>query len=417
MNSSVTFLGIAIVLVLFAMMLVLYPLFRRAPVSVRAGRRSINIAVYRDQLKEMEADRANGLLSPEQFDTAKLELEARLAQDAVDGEDKVPVSKGSRRLGAALAVLIPVAAFGMYALLGNQQALTGAGVAATGPMGSGDIQAMMQRAEEKVKADPDDGQTWMMLANAYAVLNRWPDAVRAYENLVRLSPGEAPLWSHYGEAIALAGGRNLEGKPMELVRKALALDPRDLKGLELSGVYAFQHKDYPAAVKYWQQLVDLSPANDPYTQQIQSALNEAKAAAGMAPAAAASQLDNLSAPASQPAAAGSAGVSGTVAVADALKDKVGSGDVLFLFARDAKAGGPPLAAVRMDAGRLPAPFTLDDSHGMMSGDTLSRHPTVDLIARISKTGNVMPQPGDLEGEAKAVKMGSEGVKLVIDRVK
>jgi cytochrome c-type biogenesis protein CcmH len=415
-NSSVTFLGITIVFVLFAMMLVLYPLFRRTPVAIRAGRRSINIAVYRDQLKEMEADRANGLLTPEQFDVAKLELEARLAQDAVDSEDTMPVSKGSRRLGAALAVLIPVAAFGLYSLLGNQQALTGAGVAATGPMGSGDIQVMMQKAEDKVKANPDDGQTWMMLANAYSVLNRWPDAIRAYENLVRLSPGEAPLWSHYGEAVALANGRNLEGKPIELVRKALALDPRDQKALELSGVYAFQHKDYLAAVKYWQQLVDLSPANDPYTQQIQSALNQAKEQAGLVPPAATGKLDNLSAPAAQSPVA-SAGVSGTVAVADKLKGKVVAGDVLFLFARDAKAGGPPLAAVRMDAGRLPAPFTLDDSHAMMSGDTLSGHEVIDLIARISKTGNVMPQPGDLEGEVKAVKMGSEGIKLVIDRLK
>lgn len=415
MSSNWLFLAIAALFVAAALALVLYPLFRRKPAAARAGRRSINIAVYRDQLKEMETDRANGLIGAEQFETAKIELEARLAQDAVEAEDTQPVSKGGRILGGALAVAIPIAAFALYFTFGSPQALQG--VTSAGQPTPRDIQAMLQAAEDKVKANPNDTQTWVMLARAYGVLERWPDAIRAYENLTRLAPGEAAVWSHYGEALALSNGKNLDGKPMELIRKALAIDPKDVKALELSGIYAFQHKDYKAAVKNWQQVVDQSPPGEQYTQEMQSALAQARQLAGEAPAGG-SKLDNLSsADSGNPPAATGKGVTGTVELAANLKGKAAPGDTVFLFARDSQAGGPPLAALRMAAGGLPGQFDLNDSEAMMPGSSLSAHATVTLTARISKTGNATPQPGDLEGEVRDVKVGSSGVKVVIDKVR
>jgi cytochrome c-type biogenesis protein CcmH len=409
-----TFWAIAGGFVVAALALVLTPLLRSKAAAVKVGRCNINIAVYRDQMKEMEADRGNGLISDEQFAVAKLELEARLAQDAVEVEDVQSVRKGGRLLGAGLAVLIPVVAIGLYTLLGNPAAFQPGGAPAAGQqVTSRDIQAMMQAAEDKVKANPDDVQTWGMLARAYGVLDKWPDAVRAYENLMRLKPNDADTLSHYGEAIALMKGRNLEGQPIELVRKALEIDPKNLKGLELAGIYAFQHKQYKDAVKNWQQLVDLSPPGDQYTQDIQSALNQAKelAGEGVKPA-----LDNLSGFQDQQAAAGGKTLTGTLAISAKLKDKVSPGDVVFVFARDAK-GGAPLAAIKLDAASLPAPFQLDDSQAMMAGNALSTHDSVSLTARISKSGTAEPRPGDLEGSLQTVKVGSSDIKLVIDRVR
>jgi cytochrome c-type biogenesis protein CcmH len=414
-TSNWTFWAIAAAFVVVALALVLTPLWRRKAAAVKVGRRNINIAVYRDQLKEMEADRGNGLISDEQFGAAKLELEARLAQDAVEVEDVQSVRKGGRLLGAGLAVLIPVAAIGLYSLLGNPAAFQPGGAPAAGQQAtSRDIQAMMQAAEDKVKANPDDVQTWGMLARAYGVLDKWPDAVRAYENLMRLKPNDADTLSHYGEAIALMNGRNLEGKPMELVRKALEIDGKNLKGLELAGIYAFQNKQYKDAVKNWQQLVDLSPPGDQYTQDIQSALNQARQLAGEG---AKPALDNLSGVQDQPAASGGKTLTGTLSLSAKLKDKVSPGDVVFLFARDAKSGGAPLAAIKLDAASLPAPFQLDDSQAMMAGNALSTHDSVSLTARISKSGTAEPKPGDLEGSLQTVKVGSSGIRLVIDRVR
>lgn len=410
MNSSWVFLGVSILFVAFATTLVLRPLLRRKPAAARVGRRNINIAVYRDQLKEMEADRANGLISEEQFAVAKLELEARLAQDAVDSEDVVPVNRSGRWLGVGLGVLIPVAAFSLYFLFGNVQALEDRG----GIPSQADIQAMLQSAEDKVKADPNDTQTWAMLARAYSAMERWPDAIRAFDNLARLAPDEASVWSHYGEALALANDRNLDGKPMELINKALALDPKDTKALELSGIYAYQNKDYKKAVKFWQQVVDLSPPGDQYTLEMQGALDKARELAGET-ASNVQKLDNLSSFSGGASAAADKGVSGTVSLAGSLKDKVTPNDTVFVFARDEQ--GPPLAAERLTVAQLPASFDLNDSQSMGSGNAISGYASVNLVARVSKSGNAMPQPGDLEGELKAVKVGSKNIKLVIDRVR
>lgn len=411
MTANWIFWAIAGAFVVVALALVLIPLFRRKPVPIKVGRRNINIAVYRDQMREMEADRASGLITDEQFAAAKIELEARLAQDAVEVEDVQPVSKGSRRLGIVLAVLIPLAAFGLYAgVFGNLGALQGQ---ATSRVNSRDIQAMLQAAEDKVKANPDDARTWTMLARAYGVLENWPGAIRAYENLIRLSPNDASVWSHYAEAVALANNRNLDGKPMEMVQKALALDPKDVKALELSGIHAYLTKDYKGAVKYWQKVVDLSPPGEQYTQDMQSALDKAKELAGEKQSA--TKLDNLSSFDGKQTAAG-ANLAGTVLIDAKLKAQVGPNDVVFLFARGA-AGGPPLAAIRLAASSLPAPFALDDSQAMVPGNNLSNHAQVTLTARISKSGTPEPKPGDLEGSLQAVKVGSAGIKLVIDHIR
>jgi cytochrome c-type biogenesis protein CcmH len=332
----------------------------------------------------------------------------------VEVEDVQAVRKGGRLLGVGLAVLIPVAAIGLYSLLGNPLALQPPGTAATGQAAPGDIQAMLQAAEDKVKINPDDGQSWLMLARSYSVLNKWPEAIRAFDNLVRLAPNDPGVWSHYAETLALANNHVLDGKPMDMVRRALALDPKEIKALELSGIYAFQHKQYQEAIKDWQGVLDQSPPGEKYTQDMQSALDKAKELAGEGSKPA---LDNLSGFQAQPAASGGKTLTGTLSLSAKLKDKVSPGDVVFVFARDAKTGGAPLAAIKLDATTLPAPFQLDDSQAMMAGNALSTHDSVSLTARISKSGTAEPKPGDLEGSLQTVKVGSSGIKLVIDRVR
>ncbi len=102
-------------------------------------------------------------------------------------------------------------------------------------------------------------------------------------------------------------------------------------------------------------------------------------------------------------------------IAPALRSRLTATDVLFLFARPGQSG-PPVAAIRASASQLPLEFVLDDHSAMNPGNTLSQHKQVMLVARLSKSGNPMAQPGDLEGRALGVKVGANGVKLVIDQV-
>ena len=415
----------AVVCVVIALALVLPALLRARSASGKAGRRDINIAVYRDQLRELEADRANGLLPEAQFQTAKLELEARLADDALAPEAAPePVSSGSRRLGYALAAIIPVAAFGMYFWLGNPTSLidiaSGKATAPTAMAAAGggdhDIMAMIQQVEERTRTNPDDVEAWALLAKTYAAVEHWPEALKAFEQAFKLAPDQPSVMTGYAEALAITNNRVLQGRPMELVLQALEKDPDDMKGLELAGINAFQEQNFAVAGFYFKRLHRLLPPESPYAMDVLEAQKEAERLAH----AAATGLDNLAnvppPPADAgPAAGGPSSVEGSVEIAPALKSKVAAGDTVFLFARPGTSGAP-VAAIRSTGGSLPLQFKLDDGMAMNPGNVLSQHEEVVLVARVSKSGNPIAQPGDLEGRVTGVKVGANGVKVVIDKV-
>jgi cytochrome c-type biogenesis protein CcmH len=202
---------------------------------------------------------------------------------------------------------------------------------------------------------------------------------------------------------------------LELVYKALELNPSDMKGLELAAINAFQDKNYAQAAYYFKHLLKQVPPDSPYAKDIEGALKEAKQMAESPTG----KLDNLSDPgasAGKEAAAPGASIKGKLDIAAALKGKVNAGDVVFLFAKSGP-GGPPAAALRSMAGKLPMEFELTDDMAMNADNKLSKYKEVTLTARISKSGQPMGGPGDLEGTLTGVKVGANGIKLTIDKVR
>lgn len=402
-NGSVALFWILAILgVAVAMALVMLPLLRARREADSAERRRVNIAVYRDQLKELEADRDNGLLSPEQFETAKVELEGRLAEDALGAEVETatPPKKVGRWLGFTLGAVIPAIAFGLYFVVGNPGALQVTGTpGAVAQEQQHNVEALIQAAEAKLKENPKDGRGWLLMGRTYAALERWEEASHAYLTATQLLPDQASVWSGYAEVLAILRGRNLEGEPLILLEKAIRLDPNDPKALELLGIRAFQQQDYAKAVQLWTNLVGQMPPESEYTQQIRSGIEEA---------------NRLAQASGKPVPAGPS-IRGQVAVSPALQAKVSPEAVVFVFARAASGPPMPLAAFKGRAGDLPLEFMLDDSMGM-AGGKLSEHKEVRLMARVSNSGQPMAASGDLEGEAQSVKVGSRGVKIVIDKV-
>lgn len=408
----------AVVCVIIALAFVLPVLLRTRSGAGKAVRRDVNIAVYRDQMKEMEADRTNGLLSDAQYQSAKRELEARLADDALTPDSAPEPSRvGSRALGYTLGAVLPVAAFAIYFWLGSPASLVadaqtgGAQSAMAGAAGERDFMNLIRKVEEKAQANPDDGEAWAMLAKSYAATEQWPKALQAYEKAVGLLPGEASLLSGYAEALAITSNLTLTGKPMELVQQALEIDPKDMKALELAGINAFREGNFAQASAYLKRMYSLLPPESPYAQDILAAQQEAERLAQ-------SGVPELFAPSpaadrAPPLAAGPT-IRGSVDVTPALKSGLADSDVLFLFARSG-AGGPPVAAIRASAGQLPLEFELDDSTAMNPGNTLSKHSQVTLVARLSKSGNPIAQPGDLEGAVANVEVGASGVKIMINQ--
>ena len=413
----------AVACVAIALAFILPPLLRKKEVAAKAARRDINIAVYRDQMKEMDADFANGLLTEEQFQSGKIELESRLAEDALAQTDAVMAPVASRRLGFTLAGVIPVAAFSLYFWLGNPLALISIAEAqanpavATAANGEHDIMKMIEKIEARTKSNPEDSEAWTMLGKTYGVIDKWPEALKAYEQAIRLKPEEPAVMTGYAEALAINNNRILKGKPMELVLKALEKAPDDMKGLELAAISNFQDKNYAQAAYYFKHLLKLLPPDSPYAQDIAEAQKEAtKLSRG-----ATTGLDNL---ADQAASAGPTGkdasagatIQGTVDIAPALKAKINAADIVFLFARTS-GGGAPVAAIRSTAGKFPLEFELSDAMAMNPDNKLSNYKEVSLTARISKSGQPMGAAGDLEGTLTSVKVGAKGIKLMIDKVR
>jgi cytochrome c-type biogenesis protein CcmH len=268
---------------------------------------------------------------------------------------------------------------------------------------------MVDRLAERLKERPDDAEGWAMLGRSYVALGQHEKAVPAFEKATALRPDDAVLLADHADALAVRNGRSLAGEPIQLVQRALKADPRNLKALALAGTEAFDRADYPAAAAYWQRLVDAAPPDSPFVAPAREGLAEARQRGGLpAPKAEASPP--------MPAAPGGAVLSGTVTLAPALRAKAAPEDTVFVFARAAEGPRMPLAILRRQVKDLPLQFKLDDSLAMSPAARLSGASRVVVGARVSKSGDAMPQPGDLSGQTAPVSVGAQGLTIEISQV-
>jgi cytochrome c-type biogenesis protein CcmH len=390
----------------------------------RAARREINLALYREQMKDLKAELSESPMSQEQFLANKLELETRAAADALVPEEAAPAPVASRRLGFALAGVLPIAAFGMYFWLGNPAVVTAIArgespVAAAEAPTPEDIQAMVQQIEARTQADPNNGAAWEALAMAQALLSRWPEALQAYKQAHRLLPDKPSVMVGYAESLGMNNNQVLSGLPIELVGKALQAEPGNTKALELSVIHAYQTQNYARAIELLDRLGKHVEPDSPYAREVLAMRADAQRRLQGGPGAVANAVPPAEqAPTSAKGPGGTdAGrsISGRVELAEPLKARVGAQYTVFVLAR-AGEGGPPLAAVRAPMGPLPLSFNLNDSLAMIPGNVLSKHKDVMLVARISASGNPIAQPGDLEGRLAGVAVGAKDVRLLVDRV-
>jgi len=397
------FVALGVLLVAGALLFVVLPLARGAA-RASASRDAVNIAVYRDQLRELEADLKAGTLAPDQHDKARSEIEARLAADLAKGDAAAETPGTARGAALALGLAVPVCAIAVYLAVGSPAALSPQAQAGAGPHGmtAQQFETMVGRLAARMKEKPDDAEGWMMLGRSYAVMGRFPESAAAYAKAVALAPKDAQLLADYADSLAMAQGRTLQGEPDKLLKRALAADPNNVKALVLAGTAAFDRNDKAGAVRYWERALAVLPAESEMAQRVRASI--AEAGGGRSEVARA-----------KPAPAGTvARVSGVVTLHPKLADKVGPDDTVFIFARAAEGPRMPLAILRKQGRDLPVKFTLDDSMAMAPQMKLSAFPKVVIGARVSKTANATASPGDLQGLSPAVQVGATGVAVTID---
>jgi len=236
-----------------------------------------------------------------------------------------------------------------------------------------------------------------MLGRSYVSMGRFEEAAPVFARVNEMTNGEdSAVLIAYAESLALFDRASLTGLGAELLDKALTIDPLDARGLWWGGVSAMESGDDELAAQRWQELLKQDPP-----EALANTVRE--------------QLSRIGVQAAPPIQEAGGGISVRIAVSDELAKQVSPNMVLYLFARDPGAAGPPLAVVRHVAGDLPLAVQLSQSNVMLATTVLADHDELQLVARISRSGNPGAQPGDFFGEV-LYRTGSGAVDLVIDEV-
>jgi cytochrome c-type biogenesis protein CcmH len=416
----------AALLTAVALAILVTPLLRgRSGSGAKVSREASNLTVFRDQLAELDADLAAGGIERDQWESARADLQRRLLEDTGAAAVTANPVVHSRAAAIIVALAVPLLSISAYLVLGSPQALNPgrASVAQTAPhaVTQEQIESMALTLAKRLESNPDDIEGWIMLARTYSALGRFDEAASAYAKAEARFPQNAQLLADYADSLAMAQGQTLVGRPEALIQRALNADSNNLKALALAGSVEFEKQNFAKAAEYWTRILPLLPADSEMGNSVRASIKEAEDKQGGA-----SKPPTLMAKAAQGADAKSSGASGTVAakaqrltgtikLAPALAARAAPEDVVFVLARPAQGSRMPIAAVRKQVKDLPLAFSFDDSMAMSPAAKLSDFQEVVVAARVSRSGNVVPQAGDLEGVSKPVHPGTTGMTIEISK--
>ncbi len=442
-------------LALLAIAFVVAPLLKGTTTEADVDQDQINLDLFKQQIAELDNDLAAGKLEQHQYDDARRDIERELLYD-IGGTAATPKRPrtGGRWAMPALAVAVPLLAVGLYQLIGYQEIIAqmqpGAGTAmsdahAGGADGMPPLDVLVERLTERMEQNPADVEGWILLARTRFTLGQTDAALAAIERAHDLAPDNVEVMLHLAEATAATQDNSLEGRPAELIAQVLKQEPDNPSARWLGGMIAFQRGQFNAAIVNWQKvLTQLDPADD-QAEDLRAMIDQARQRAGVPPQPGAAQLaandrpaapaatdaDGTSAPEVQPApqaaapaeatspdAATAAGIQVSVQLDPALAEQAAPNDTLFVYAKAAAGPPMPLAVQRATVADLPLTVRLDDSMAMMPQMRLSAFPEIIVGARISKSGQAMPQGGDMEGETGPIGTAQAGsVAVTIDRIR
>ena len=466
MPSAPAFWLVALLMLAATVAALVWPLLRRRSAVRVEAEDAASTDVYRDQKRQLDADWAAGAITRDERDRGLDELSSRLgAELAVQPRPRTESASTRSSSIAALivAAALPVTALALYAAFGAPDALRrNATTDARAPQSHEEIVTMVESLAARMKDRPEDPTGWRLLARAYAAMGRFDESVAAFEQAATRGTEDASLLADWADALGMKQ-QSLDGEPARLIARALTLDPNHPKALSLAASAAFYRNDFDQAIAEWRKLqAQFAPGSDE-AKEVGGMIAEAETAkrggsaspaghpgvaaspgaqANVAPSPAtqpgvgaspAAQPNVATSSATQPGAAASSAaqstlaanadnaaaasaISGSVTLDAKLRDRATAGDTLFIYARAPSGSRMPVAITRTTAGEWPREFRLDDSMAMTPAARLSNAHEVIVEARISKSGNATPAPGDLVGTSGAIKPGARGVSIVIGDV-
>ena len=264
-----------------AIFAVLWPLGRK-PQAAGGGS---DLLVYKDQLQEIDRDRAAGLIGEAEAEAARLEVSRRLI--AAADEKPLPASPAfaprslrQRRAAAVVAlVILPFGAPGLYVALGSPNIPGEPAFARVNtPQGRQSIASLVSQVEEHLAHNPDDGSGWEVIAPVYMRLGRFDDAVEARKKSLALNGDTAAREADLGEALAAAANGVVTADAKAAFERAVARDPHEAKARYFLGLAATQDGNSDQAAAIWRSLLADAPPGAPWEKFVREALARATSA-------------------------------------------------------------------------------------------------------------------------------------------
>lgn len=412
---NVVFWLVASSLILLALLIILPPLLRKRDEVIGDDLDQRNIKIAKDRLAELKVNLASGGISQIQFNEQLTELELALSDDLDLASSATPITSPTqgRWLAYLLLVGVPVLSSVLYWQLGDYQAIshiddpTQSSQAQVGMPSPEAINKMVAGLAEKLKTDPKNLEGWLMLGRSYKMLERYPEAVEAFEQAYQLAGDKPDVMLPYAEALSFANKGDWSGKSKELILKSLTIDPGNLTGLWFAAIAHAQQNDKPAALGYLRKLEGLLPADSADKKQIQDIIANTEGRTGAA--------GSDKSEASTGAPTTKVAINLQISLAASLQTEIKPEDTVFIYAQALSGPKMPIAITRKKVSDLPLTTTLTDADSILPNMKLSTFKQVRLLARISKSGNAMPQSGDLIGVVgQAEVAGQQAFKIVIN---
>ncbi len=424
---SLIFWFINACLLLLAAAFILYPVLRRNKNGDDTDRDVLNLNIHREHFQDLENEFKSGRIGRDEYEVAKQDLERDMLADVSGQKEKIGKVSGNHIYVLVAAILIlPAFSIVMYMSLGDMDILKQKTAGENRQTDSPDmhsIQEMVVRLEERLQQEPEDGEGWHMLGRSYVVMNRFSEAANAFTNARKYIGDEPGLLADLSEALILANNNMITSEALGLARLSLEKNPDEQKSLWITGYASYEQGNIPMAVNYWEHLLRMLPPDSNEAKSLSNNLASLKQQlAAVQPGSIQPDESGISGePVSEKATSGgmqqASEIDVQVNVDPSLTGKIMPEDTVFIFARASSGPRMPLAIVRKKAGDLPVKVTLNDSLAMSENMTLSKFNEVVIGARISRSGNAMPQSGDLSGSSAIIQLDEvTGVKITINEV-
>lgn len=423
-----TFVILAIVITLIVLFVLLRPLFKNSHVDTDSLRTEQNISIYNEKLASLAAEKEQNLISQAEFDTFKTELDRTLLNVS---EDNMPNHTSSKAVSVTASLfvsvcVISIAYFG-YDKLGSYEGITydkndrvASSVSSAGKQAASKLppmEDMVKTLEEKLKANPDNAEGWVMLGRSYNFMQNYQGAANAYAKANKLMPGDSFILTSYAQAIAQVNNNDMTGQPEQLLAQALTVDPNNIQAIWLSGLAARQQGKNQQALDLWLKLRPMVEANDLDT--LNSFIASVESDLGISTSVPQPAIANIE-PDTSTSSQGvkdvvKTGITVNVSLSDEFIQSTSPDDFVFIFAKAASGPKMPLAAVKKRVSELPVQVVLSDKDAMIPAMAISKFTEIVIGARISKTGQPIPQSGDLQGLSQTMSnMTKDPVTIIIN---